>query len=83
MDAINEDILVAIEDLTEVIKKVRLPAPIVRVDPQVSAPAVHVAGSKITMPPIELARPVGDYRVTVTKRDSEGRIKEMTIKPDR
>ncbi len=79
---ISEDFVSAIEDLTDVVKKMRIPAPIVRVDPQMAAPVVHVAASKITMPPIELARPVGNYKVTVVKRDGEGRIKEMTIKPD-
>lgn len=80
---ISEDFVNAIEDLTDVVKKMRFPAPVVRVDPQMTPPAVHVAGSKITIPPIELARPVGSYKVTVIKRDAEGRIKEMTIKPDK
>lgn len=96
MDSVTEDFVSAIEDLTDVVKRLKFPAPVVRVDAavptvvhaQALAPTVNVQPAAITMtaaaaPSVTIERPRGSFIVRVTKRDYNGHIEEMVITPTR
>lgn len=77
----TEDIVGALEDLGAALKRLRLPN--VYVNPT-AAPAVHVDPTRVTVaaPAVTVQSQHRTFTVRVTKRDSEGFIKELTITPD-
>ena len=85
----QQELLAALEDLTEVLSKER-PAPTIRVDvppgeaPVVNvaapaAPQVKVAAAKVTVP---TPKPHG-FTVEVTERDQSNFIRKLKITPNK
>jgi len=68
-----EDVVTAIEDLTEILKGLKMPAPVVNVPSakvSMAAPVVNIPEQKKC-----------GYEITVTSRDGSGNIKSIRMVP--
>lgn len=72
----TEDIVIALEELTEALKKTKPPT--INFAPQIPSPDI-----KVEAPHVTVESQSNSFEIEVTKRDANGDIKKLLITPIR